>query len=252
MSAMEQTTYRHPSGSNAWTFDESRRDPQHLRVSSDDDSVPLFLSELRDQPDPREFAPLLAKQRTSIRPWIVAGAIAGSVFAVSVAKFDSDVFRIVSDKTNEFMTGAKDQLPTRTENADKSASESGAPSRDAIVNAYQMALQSEVAAPAPTRDESVTPPKTLDSETLAALTTRAKSLLAHGDIGGARLLLERAANARDATAAFLLAQTYDPAVLGVRDPRSVTPDLAMARDWYRQAGNFGSIEAQQRLSQLGD
>jgi hypothetical protein len=42
--------------------------------------------------------------------------------------------------------------------------------------------------------------------------TRAKSLLALGDIAAVRLLLERAANAQDATAAFLLAQTYDPAV----------------------------------------
>ncbi|TAI63104.1 hypothetical protein CWO89_26095 [Bradyrhizobium sp. Leo170] len=174
------------------------------------------------------------------------------MFAVSVAMFDSDIIRIVSDKANGSMGSAKDQLPTRTENADKSAPELGAPSRDAIVNAYQMALQSEVAAPAPTPNEPVAPPKALDPETMAALTTRAKGLLAHGDIGGARLLLERVANARDATAALLLAQTYDLAVLGVHDPRSVTPDPAVARDWYRQAANFGSTEAQQRLAQLGD
>jgi hypothetical protein len=37
--------------------------------------------------------------------------------------------------------------------------------------------------------------------------TRAKSLLALGDVAAARLLLERAANAQDAPAAFLLAQT---------------------------------------------
>ena len=79
--------------------------------------------------------------------------------------------------------------------------------------------------------------------------TRAKSLLALGDIGAARLLLERAANAQDATAAFLLARTYDPAVLGVRDTRSVRPDPAMARDWYRKAASLGSTDAQQRLTQ---
>jgi TPR repeat protein len=63
------------------------------------------------------------------------------------------------------------------------------------------------------------------------------------------LLLERAANAPDATAAFLLAQTYDPAVLKVRDMRSITPDPVIARDWYRKAASFGSAEAQQRLTQ---
>jgi hypothetical protein len=64
------------------------------------------------------------------------------------------------------------------------------------------------------------PSKTLDAETLAALMTRGRSMLKLGDIAAARLLLERAASAQDATAAFLLAQTYDPAVLGVRDTRS--------------------------------
>ena len=80
--------------------------------------------------------------------------------------------------------------------------------------------------------------------------TRAKSLLALGDIAAARLLLERAASAQDASAAFLLAQTYDPAVLGVRDKRSITPDTVMAREWYRKAASFGSSAAQQRLAQI--
>ena len=80
--------------------------------------------------------------------------------------------------------------------------------------------------------------------------TRAGRLLALGDIVAARLLLERAANARHTTAAFLLAQTYDPAVLGVRDARSATPDPVMARDWYRRAASFGSADARQRLTQL--
>jgi hypothetical protein len=99
-------------------------------------------------------------------------------------------------------------------------------------------------------NEAAAPPKTPDAETLAALMTRAKSLLTLGDIAAARLLLERAANAQDATAAFLLAQTYDPAVLGVRDTRSITPDPVMARDWYRKAASLGSADAQQRLTQL--
>ena len=85
---------------------------------------------------------------------------------------------------------------------------------------------------------------------LAALTTRAKNLLAFGDIAGARLLLERAASAQDATAAFLLAHTYDPTVLGVRDTRSITADPVKARDWYRKADSFGSVKAQQRLIQI--
>ena len=118
-----------------------------------------------------------------------------------------------------------------------------------VAHPLRTVLKSQVPA-ARAGNEAAAPPKTLDAETLAALMTRARSLLALGDIAAARLLLERAANAQDATAAFLLAQTYDPAVLGVRDTRSITPDPVMARDWYRKAASFGSAPAQQRLTQF--
>jgi TPR repeat protein len=85
---------------------------------------------------------------------------------------------------------------------------------------------------------------------LAGLMTRAKSLMAVGDIAAARLLLERAANAQDANAAFILAQTYDPAVLGTKDTRSITADPAAARSWYQRAAQLGSADARQRLTQL--
>ena len=98
--------------------------------------------------------------------------------------------------------------------------------------------------------EGAAPLKTLDAETLTALLTRAKKMLALGDIGAARLLLERAANAQDATAAFLLARTYDPTVLGSPNTRTITPDARLARDWYRKAAALGSSEAQKRLTQL--
>ena len=83
-----------------------------------------------------------------------------------------------------------------------------------------------------------------NAETLAALMTRAKSMLALGDIAAARFLLLERATAQNATAAFPLARTYDPAALGVRDTRSMTPDPVMARDWYRKAASFGSADAQ--------
>jgi TPR repeat protein len=130
-----------------------------------------------------------------------------------------------------------------------SAPRLGTPSREDIVSDDHAALQSQAPA-ARTGNEAAAPSKTLDAGTLAALMTRAKSLLALGDIAAARLLLERAANAQDATAAFVLAQTYDPAVLGVRDTRSIRADPVMARDWYRKAASFGSADAQQRLTQL--
>jgi len=279
MSAMERTTYRRSLGSNGWAFDEPRSDPQHAPCTSgpstdfsSDDSIPL--SDLQGQPDPREFAPLAASQRTSILTRVVAGGLVVSAFAILVAVFNSDVTRVLIDKARATMGGATtDQSATQAAlnppavrqillevlarvsdpvtpaSVNTSAPRLGTPSREAIVSAYHTALQSQAPA-ARTGNEAAAPSKTLDAETLAALMTRARSLLALGDIAAARLLLERSANAQDATAAFLLAQTYDPAVLGVRDTRSITPDPVMARDWYRKAVSFGSADAQQRLTQL--
>jgi len=136
-----------------------------------------------------------------------------------------------------------------------------APSREAIATAYQTALQAQspvqvqVQAPAPAPVAAQPPPepaRTLDADTLAGLMARARSLISVGDIAAARLLLERAANAKDATAALLLAQTYDPAVLGTSDARSVTADAAAARDWYQRAATLGSAEARQRLARLSN
>ena len=80
--------------------------------------------------------------------------------------------------------------------------------------------------------------------------TRAKGLLATGDIAPARLLLERAAEAQEASAALMLAQTYDPAVLGTQDTRNITTDPALARNWYQRAAQLGSPDAQRRLSSI--
>ncbi len=277
MSAMERTTYRRSLGSDAWPFDEPRRDPQPAPYtsgpstdSSSDDSIPL--SDLEGQPDLREFVPFAASQRTNILTRIVAGGLVVSAFAILVAVFNSDVTRVLIDKAS-LGSATNDQSatqaasnqpamrqiplkdPARVSDPATQPSVNGSaprtPSREDIVSAYHTALQSQAPA-ARTGNEATAPSKTLDAETLAALMTRAKSLLALGDIAAARLLLERAANAQGATAAFLLAQTYDPAVLGVRDTRSITPDPVMARDWYRKAASFGSADAQQRLTQLQD
>ena len=71
-----------------------------------------------------------------------------------------------------------------------------------------------------------------------------------GDIAPARLLLERAADAQEASAALLLAQTYDPAVLGTPDTRSITPDPATARDLVPEGGPVRFADAAQRLAQM--
>jgi hypothetical protein len=123
------------------------------------------------------------------------------------------------------------------------------PSRDEIATALRAAHQSqpEIRQPPPAQ---AAPARRLDADELATLLKRARSLIAVGDIAPARLLLERAADAQEASAALLLAQTYDPAVLGTQDSRSITPDPAAARGWYQKAAEFGSRDAEQRLAQM--
>jgi hypothetical protein len=123
-----------------------------------------------------------------------------------------------------------------------------APARVEIATANQSALQNRT--PAAVAPAAAPLPKKIDAGELATLMNRAKGLLATGDIPPARLLLERAANAQEASAALLLAQTYDPDVLGMQDARSITPDPAAARSWYQKAAQFGSPDAQQRLAQM--
>jgi TPR repeat protein len=123
-----------------------------------------------------------------------------------------------------------------------------APTRAEITTAYQSALQSR--APAAAQPVAAPPPRKLAADELATLMNRARALLAAGDIPPARLLLERAADAQEASAALLLAQTYDPAVLGTPDMRSITPDPATARAWYQKAVRLGSRDAQLRLDQM--
>ena len=79
---------------------------------------------------------------------------------------------------------------------------------------------------------------------------RAKDLLAIGDIPPARLLLERAAETSEPTAALMLAQTYDREMLATSDVRNIVPDPAKARRWYERAAQLGSTEAQRRLAQM--
>jgi hypothetical protein len=142
-------------------------------------------------------------------------------------------------------------------------SATGAPTRDEIAAALRSAHQGQTeirqplaaapvanVAPAAVAAPAAPPVRRLDPDELAALLKRAKGLIAIGDIAPARLLLERAADAQEASAALMLAQTYDPAVLGTQDMRSITPDPAMARDWYQQAARLGSLDAKQRLAQM--
>jgi hypothetical protein len=91
----------------------------------------------------------------------------------------------------------------------------------------------------------------LAHEQIELLVARSQELISQGDVGAARTLLRRAAEARDARATLALGATYDPVMLAIIRAQGVTPDASLARDWYKKASEFGSQEAQERLNLLG-
>ena len=75
---------------------------------------------------------------------------------------------------------------------------------------------------------------------------RARTLLAQGNIGAARIVLERAAETGSAQATFALAETYDPNVLATWRTRGTSGDATKARDLYARAYDGGIKAAKDR------
>jgi hypothetical protein len=90
----------------------------------------------------------------------------------------------------------------------------------------------------------------LGPDEAAALLRRGQELVAQGRFRLARLVLEQAAEAESAPAAFALGRTYDPLIERSAVRPDAPADIAMARTWYEKARDLGSPEAAQRLSQL--
>jgi hypothetical protein len=117
----------------------------------------------------------------------------------------------------------------------------------------------------PTAPRAFVNPPTLklSDEAIAALVAAGRKLIVAGDIPKARLVLQEAAEAGNATAALELGATYDPNILRTLKAPDVwvgviaTPmtdmamaDIRMARLWYEKAKDLGSTEAAGRLERL--
>jgi TPR repeat protein len=243
--------------------------------------VPLFLSNYEDDEPKHRFGSGGERNISRALLWsrilkggIAAASAAGialaimsmdnplSVFANAKASLAGDTPGQVNATEPAQPTQTVDARPANSEPAPDTTTPrriqpagptSASPTRDEIAAAYQGALKSKVVAIEPAMQaapaETAPPPsaRRIDPDELAALLTRAKGLLAIGDIASARLLLERAADAQEAEAALMLAGTYDPQVLGTQDMRSITPDPAAARLWYQKAAQLGSVDARRRL-----
>lgn len=240
-----------------------------------DDSVPLFLSGSDEEVRTSKFG---RQRKTGSRVLKIAAFAIAALIATFVAV--KNPFTVFANATAALMGSSevrsaqapaappRQAAPTAVASTPAmvagpalATAASPLPSRDEIAVALRTAHQGQPAeiqqpaAAAAATPVAIAPPaapaaRRMDSEELANLMTRAKTLLASGDISPARLLLERAAEANEASAALMLAQTYDPTVLGTQDIRNITPDPAAARNWYQRAAQLGSTDAQRRLSQL--
>jgi TPR repeat protein len=82
------------------------------------------------------------------------------------------------------------------------------------------------------------------------LVARASALLGQGDIGSARIVLERAAESGSTKATFALAETYDPLILPKWGTFGTRGDVDKARELYGKAEAGGNKQAKQRLNAL--
>jgi hypothetical protein len=92
-------------------------------------------------------------------------------------------------------------------------------------------------------------PKVEDAE-VARLVVRARALIGRGDIGSARIVLQRAADAGNALACYTLAETYDPLMLSKWGTYGTRSDATKALDLYAKAQAGGIKEAKERLDAL--
>ena len=84
----------------------------------------------------------------------------------------------------------------------------------------------------------------------ARLLARASNLLGQGNIGAARIVLERAAETGNAQASFMLAETYDPVILSKWGTYGTRGEATKARELYAKAHAGGVQEAKDRLNAL--
>ncbi|SFJ41058.1 hypothetical protein SAMN05216304_107246 [Bosea sp. OK403] len=88
------------------------------------------------------------------------------------------------------------------------------------------------------------------SQEAMRLIARAGALLGQGDIGSARIVLERAIEMGSARASFMLAETYDPRILSAWGTYGTRGEVTRARELYVKAQAGGIQEAKDRVGAL--
>jgi len=120
-----------------------------------------------------------------------------------------------------------------------------APERAANSQIVQVKQAAEAAA-----SEQPAPEVSQGDPEAAKLMVRARALLGQGNIGAARIVLERAAETGNAQASFMLAETYDPVILSAWGTYGTRGEATKAREFYAKAHAGGIQEAKDRFNAL--
>ena len=127
------------------------------------------------------------------------------------------------------------------------------PTMDGRVTAARLSDSHVVHVTQAVKTAATEPPKAVEAQGNAEATrliARASALLGQGNIGAARIVLERAAESGNAQASFMLAETYDPVILSAWGTHGTRGEAAKARELYAKAHAGGIQEAKDRLDAL--
>jgi TPR repeat protein len=113
--------------------------------------------------------------------------------------------------------------------------------------AHRFAMEAE---PKPVAPKSTQPASDVSAADAARYLARGRAMIVQGDIIGARLFFERAAQGGLAQGALALGDTYNANTLRQLGVVGVAPDKTSARKWYQTALDLGAPEAKQRMETL--
>ena len=208
------------------------------------------------------FAQSLAQERDALQQTRQQSEAATASFAQSLAR-ERDALqqaRRQSEAAANFARSlaqerdALQQARQQSEAAAASFARSLAQERDRNQQLEQQLASRRDAAPEPVppaAEPTSDKPRTEKADPdLLRLMARASLLVTQGDIGAARIVLERAAESGSAPALFALAETFDPAVLSAWGTMGTQGDAARAGDLYAKALAGGVAAAKDRLATL--
>jgi hypothetical protein len=157
--------------------------------------------------------------------------------------------RTRSQGLEQQLAARRDAPPARGRNVVASLPDASGPTQTPATEKPMIATPPADGKPAATAAQPMAP-ETPGNPEAVRLMARASLLLSQGNVGAARIVLERAAEMGSAPALFALAETYDPVILAAWGTFGTLGDAGKAQELYAKAFAGGVQEAKARLNEL--